>query len=173
MHAPPVPPPPPAAATARRPLPPIARRHAEPSLQQEAWRRPLSSHTLDAASSSSSAAAGATAATLQPPPPIVALGKFDALHRGHRELAAAAARLGGAPWLVSFSGIAEVLGWPARLPLVAPCDRARVLATWAPHCGGATPRECSIPFAEVGCYFVNVELLLNSFRMVLPDTLHS
>lgn len=80
----------------------------------------------------------------------MALGKFDALHRGHRALAAAAAALGGAPWMVSFSGMAEVLGWPARLPLVAPCDRQRVLDSWAPHCRGRQPRECEIPFAEVG-----------------------
>lgn len=82
-------------------------------------------------------------------PPIVALGKFDALHKGHRALAAAAAALGGAPWMVSFSGIAEVLGWPSRLPLVAPCDRRRVMASWAEHCGGTAPRECAIPFADV------------------------
>ena len=81
----------------------------------------------------------------------MALGKHDALHRGHRALVAAAAEMGGAPWLVSFSGMAEVLGWPARLPLVAPCDRRRVLAGWAPHCQGRTPRECAIPFAEVRC----------------------
>ena len=42
--------------------------------------------------------------------PVVALGKFDALHRGHRALAAEAAAMGGQPWLVSFSGMAEVLG---------------------------------------------------------------
>lgn len=85
----------------------------------------------------------------QLPPPVVALGKFDALHRGHRALAAAAAALGGAPWMVSFSGMAEVLGWPARLPLVAPCDRQRVLDSWSEHCQGRQPRECEIPFAEV------------------------
>lgn len=88
--------------------------------------------------------------TCQLLPPVVALGKFDALHKGHRALAAAAAALGGAPWLVSFSGIAEVLGWPARLPLVAPCDRRRVLASWAQHCQGRVPQECAVPFAEVG-----------------------
>jgi FAD synthase len=77
------------------------------------------------------------------------LGKFDGLHRGHCALAAAASRLGGAPWLVSFSGMAEVLGWPARLPLVAPADRRRVLASWAPACGGRPPAECAIPFAQV------------------------
>ena len=81
----------------------------------------------------------------------MALGKFDALHKGHRALAAAAAQLGGSPWLVSFAGMAEVLGWPQRLPLVAPCDRARVLATWGAHCQGREPRECAIPFAEVRC----------------------
>lgn len=96
------------------------------------WRRPLHSE-----------------ATHSLGPPMVALGKFDALHTGHRALVAAAADLGGAPWLVSFAGIAEVLGWPPRLPLVAPCDRPRVLESWAPHCGGAVPGECAIPFKEV------------------------
>jgi FAD synthetase len=98
----------------------------------EEWRRPLKGS--DPAGS---------------PPPVVALGKFDAMHRGHAALAAAAAAMGGAPWLVSFSGIAEVLGWPPRLPLVAPCDRSRVLATWAAACGGTRPRECFVPFQDV------------------------
>ena len=66
-------------------------------------------------------------------PAAVALGKFDALHRGHRELALQAARL-GSPWLVTFSGMAEVLKWERRLPIVAPCDRARVLALWSADC---------------------------------------
>ena len=54
-------------------------------------------------------------------PPVVALGKFDALHRGHRALAAEAAAMGGQPWLVSFSGMAEVLGV---------CHRAICLSTF-------------------------------------------
>jgi hypothetical protein len=99
---------------------------------REGWRRPLGSPNDPADRA-----------------PIVALGKFDALHRGHRALAAAAAGLGGAPWLVSFAGMAEVLHWPRRLPLVALPDRRRVMQTWAPSCGGLTPIECSIPFAEV------------------------
>jgi hypothetical protein len=70
-------------------------------------------------------------------------------HKGHQALAIAAAHLGGYPWLVSFSGMAEVLGWPRRLPLVAPCDRERVLRSWAASCRGQAPRECAIPFAEV------------------------
>ncbi|KAK3012878.1 hypothetical protein RJ639_009228 [Escallonia herrerae] len=41
---------------------------------------------------------------------IVALGKFDALHIGHRELAIHAAKV-GVPFLLSFVGMAEVLGW--------------------------------------------------------------
>ena len=40
----------------------------------------------------------------------LALGKFDALHRGHRALALTAAELGDAPGLLSFAGMAEVLG---------------------------------------------------------------
>jgi phosphopantetheine adenylyltransferase len=41
---------------------------------------------------------------------IVALGKFDALHGGHRELAIQAWKA-GAPFLLSFEGIVEVIGW--------------------------------------------------------------
>lgn len=63
--------------------------------------------------------------------PVLALGKFDALHRGHQALAAAALQLGGSPVLLSFSGMAAVLGWAPRKPLVAPCDRPRVLHLWA------------------------------------------
>lgn len=44
---------------------------------------------------------------------IVALGKFDALHLGHRELAIQASKV-GIPFLLSFVGIAEVLGWETR-----------------------------------------------------------
>jgi FAD synthase len=61
----------------------------------------------------------------------LALGKFDALHKGHQALAAAALQLGGTPVLLSFSGMASVLGWAPRKPLVAPCDRPRVLHLWA------------------------------------------
>lgn len=73
----------------------------------------------------------------------VALGKFEALHRGHAEVAASARRLGCAPWLLSFSGMAEVLGRPPRLPLVAPQHRVTVLEAWG------CVRERVLPFAEV------------------------
>lgn len=82
-------------------------------------------------------------------PAIVALGKFDALHRGHQSLAIASAALGGQPWLISFSGMAQVLGWPSRHPLVASVDRARVLETWRESCRGYAPHEHLIPFAEI------------------------
>lgn len=48
-----------------------------------------------------------------PPGGIVALGKFDALHIGHRELAIQASKV-GTPYLLSFVGMAEVLGWEPR-----------------------------------------------------------
>lgn len=64
-------------------------------------------------------------------------------------LAQRAAELGGQPWLVSFSGMADVLGWPKRPPLVADDDRGEVLASWAEQCGGLVPRQRFIPFAEV------------------------
>lgn len=82
-------------------------------------------------------------------PVSVALGKFDGMHQGHRLLAERAAASGAHPYLLSFSGMAEVLGWPARLPLVAPNDRARVLASWTTSCHGRTPQQRYIPFSMV------------------------
>jgi FAD synthase len=79
---------------------------------------------------------------------IVALGKFDALHIGHRELAIQAARI-GTPYLLSFVGLAEVLGWKPRAPIVAKCDRKRVLSSWASYCGNIAPVEFEIEFASV------------------------
>lgn len=82
-------------------------------------------------------------------PPVVALGKFDALHRGHQQLAIKAVHLGGTPYLVSFVGMADILGWEPRLPLVAPMDRSRVLASWKAACLGAIPKEHRIPFSNI------------------------
>ncbi|KAK6942135.1 FAD synthetase [Dillenia turbinata] len=79
---------------------------------------------------------------------IVALGKFDALHIGHRELAIQAAKA-GTPFLLSFVGMAEVLGWEPRAPVVAKCDRKRVLSSWAPYCGNTTPAEFELEFSSV------------------------
>nr|XP_009592244.1 FAD synthetase 2, chloroplastic-like isoform X2 [Nicotiana tomentosiformis] len=79
---------------------------------------------------------------------IVALGKFDALHIGHRELAIQAAKR-GIPFLLSFVGMAEVLGWEPRAPIVADCDRKRILSSWAPYCGNVIPREFQIKFSKV------------------------
>jgi FAD synthase len=45
---------------------------------------------------------------------VVCLGKFDAMHRGHAQLAARASQM-GAPYLMSFSGMAEVLEPPCVL----------------------------------------------------------
>lgn len=59
----------------------------------------------------------------------VAVGKFDALHVGHRELARRAAAL-GAPLLLRLTGLAEAFGWEARAPIVAEDDRPRVLDGW-------------------------------------------
>ncbi|XP_074348539.1 FAD synthetase 2, chloroplastic-like [Apium graveolens] len=79
---------------------------------------------------------------------IVALGKFEALHIGHRELAIQAARV-GIPFLLSFVGMAEVLGWEPRAPIVANCDRKRILSSWAPYCGDVTPTEFELDFSKV------------------------
>ncbi|XP_024538256.1 FAD synthetase 2, chloroplastic-like [Selaginella moellendorffii] len=44
---------------------------------------------------------------------VVALGKFDALHIGHRSLAEQASRM-GPPVVLSFTGMGEILGWDKR-----------------------------------------------------------
>lgn len=41
------------------------------------------------------------------------MGKFDALHIGHRELAIQASKAGH-PFLLSFVGMDKVLGWEPR-----------------------------------------------------------
>lgn len=78
-----------------------------------------------------------------PGPLVLCLGKFDALHRGHRALAERAATF-GRPALLRFSGMAEQLGWAPRLPLVAPDDRARIIAAWP-----GAPLEIEQAFAAV------------------------
>ena len=66
-----------------------------------------------------------------------------------RSLVTTAAGMGGQPWLVSFSGMAQVMGWTHRPPLVAPCSRAAVLQAWQPHCRGHLPLQRFIPFHAV------------------------
>ncbi|RZC73564.1 hypothetical protein C5167_049037 [Papaver somniferum] len=79
---------------------------------------------------------------------IVALGKFDALHVGHRELAIQASKA-GTPFLLSFVGMAEVLGWDPRAPVVAKCDRKRVFNSWASYCNDVAPAEFSVEFSSI------------------------
>lgn len=74
---------------------------------------------------------------------IVALGKFDAMHRGHKALAAAAATMSKdntkstskkvkqQAVLLSFENMAEVLGWKPKKPVTAKRDRGRVLKEWS------------------------------------------
>ena len=80
---------------------------------------------------------------------MVALGKFDGMHIGHRALAQAATALGGHPWLISFAGMADVLGWTQRLPIVPMCEKSRVLASWASYCNGLVPCMRFLPFREI------------------------
>lgn len=76
-----------------------------------------------------------------------AIGKFDALHRGHFALVERASTW-SAPCLLGFSGMAEELGWMQRKPLIAPTDRARVLKDWSLSLG-ATVDERELPFADI------------------------
>ena len=109
-----------------------------------------------------------------PGPSIVALGKFDALHMGHQQLAYQlvknvedAARPGAAlpgAYLFRLRGVAAALSpnAPTVLPLVAPVDRPRVLGEWSrtlaepgaalsegDAAGQCVLRECSIEFTSV------------------------
>ncbi|GFP83783.1 fad synthetase 1 chloroplastic [Phtheirospermum japonicum] len=79
---------------------------------------------------------------------IVALGKFDALHIGHLELAIQAAKI-GVPFLLSFIGMEEIFGWEPRAPIVSKCDRKWVLSSWTPLCGNITPKEFHVEFSKV------------------------
>ncbi|CAN1174831.1 FAD synthetase 2, chloroplastic [Linum perenne] len=45
--------------------------------------------------------------------------------------------------------MAEVLGWEPRAPIVAKCDRHRVLSSWAPYCGNVVPAEFQVEFSNV------------------------
>lgn len=101
--------------------------HTDTGASRTSWQQPLTEQAL--------------ARGLQPLAPAVALGKFDALHQviaqhsraaprlhtislqGHQALARACSTQGMQPWMVSFSGMAQVLGWPQRLPLIAPQQR--------------------------------------------------
>ncbi|CAL1142298.1 unnamed protein product [Cladocopium goreaui] len=73
------------------------------------------------------------------------LGKFDALHLGHASLVRCAEEMNLEPWMVSFSGMAKVFGWPERSPLIAPEHRQEVLASL----GKSGAKERVLPFAEV------------------------
>ncbi len=75
--------------------------------------------------------------------PIACIGKFDALHLGHRELVVRAARLGPVV-LLGFRGMAAALGWPARPPLCPPPDRLAVVRSW-----GVEAEERRLAFAEI------------------------
>jgi len=62
------------------------------------------------------------------------LGKFNALHRGHRALVDAAAAE-GRPALVYFRGMAASLGWKRRRPLLDASGRSYVLQQWSEEIG--------------------------------------
>ncbi|CAA2975680.1 Hypothetical predicted protein [Olea europaea subsp. europaea] len=47
-------------------------------------------------------------------------------------------------FFLAFVGMTEIRGWESRGPIVAKCDRKRVLSSWGPHCvsEGAQSRRC-------------------------------
>lgn len=75
-----------------------------------------------------------SSASLSPHGKIICPGKFDSFHLGHLALARAAAEM-GRPVMLSFSGMAEMLGWAPRAPVVAPVERDGILRAWAADVG--------------------------------------
>lgn len=65
---------------------------------------------------------------------ILCLGKFDGMHRGHLALLRRAAQY-GAPTILRMTGMATVLGWIPRPPLVSEADRPRILSQWSAQLG--------------------------------------
>ncbi|MFW5859386.1 MAG: riboflavin kinase [Planctomycetota bacterium] len=78
---------------------------------------------------------------------VACIGKFTAMHRGHRALVDAAAAQ-GAPVVVRFSGMDVALGWQPRIPLLTPAGRSRVLDAWSRAVGVAIA-SLELPFARI------------------------
>lgn len=93
----------------------------------------------------------------------IVVGKFDALHLGHR-LLVERAPADRPIRLLGFTGMATELGWEERLPLVAPDDRPRILASWA---GDRDLAETLLPFLRVR------HLDAAAFIALLRDDLHA
>ncbi|NET73848.1 MAG: hypothetical protein F6K62_23800 [Sphaerospermopsis sp. SIO1G2] len=60
---------------------------------------------------------------------VLALGKFNALHLGHRRLVECARQL-GQPYLLHLTGMAAALGWAPRPPLLDDTSRQQLLHRW-------------------------------------------
>merc|ERR1719195_2416258 len=114
----------------------------QPSFVFSGYRRNSPMTSLAAASGRVQALADLVDFAKFPEGAAVALGKFDAVHKGHRALAAVASAASSSAWLLTFHGMAEVLGWEVRLPLVAPELRASILQ-------GCGVRQRSLPFAKI------------------------
>ena len=80
----------------------------------------------------------------------VVIGKFHALHRGHYSLVQQAAQVAGITEVVllSFSGMAAVLGWPPRKPVVALSQRAEIFQQWSADLD-VQVHEQQWPFADI------------------------
>ena len=118
---------------------------------------------------------------------VVALGKFDSMHRGHKALALAAATLSKdesderestinqQAVLLSFENMAEVLGWKPRKPVMAKRDRERVLKEWSKELGvsgGAESRSDKYSIREHGVPFASIrEMSPECFVKTLKERL--
>ncbi len=78
---------------------------------------------------------------------ILCLGKFDALHRGHRALVEAAASQGPVS-ILHLTGMAEELGQPSLPPLVSDHERRHLMNQWVDSLGQEIAL-LELPFATV------------------------
>lgn len=79
---------------------------------------------------------------------VIVPGKLDALHLGHQALVRQASKLGDRVFVLTFPGMAEVLGWEPRRPICSSKCRLAVFEEWSAAFGASVVGH-EIPFAGV------------------------
>mmetsp|Transcript_13940 Transcript_13940/g.56119 ORF Transcript_13940/g.56119 Transcript_13940/m.56119 type:complete len:368 (-) Transcript_13940:909-2012(-) len=79
---------------------------------------------------------------------VLVPGKFDALHLGHRELVRHASALGSTVLVMTFPGMAEVLGWEPRKPTCSSKQREEIFNAWSEELS-TNIYAVEIPFSKI------------------------
>uniref|UniRef100_A0A7S0G6X8 FAD synthase n=1 Tax=Rhodosorus marinus TaxID=101924 RepID=A0A7S0G6X8_9RHOD len=96
---------------------------------------------------------------------VIVPGKFDALHLGHRELLQHASALGDTVLVMTFPGMAEVLGWQPRKPTCSSRQRGEILNAWSEELS-TNIYAVQIPFSEIRSLEPKefIEFVVNDFN---------